>query len=331
MQTPDPKSRTREKVAALRTEAGLNTILDGIGDGFYALDRDWRIILFNGEAARHFRSPREEMIGRVLWDAIPGARETALGKLFIDTMASREMVRSETESIIFPGTWFAYRLFPLGDGLGVVFRDMTARKRAEEQRDLLTRELEHRIKNTLATVQAIAAQTFRHSGVDPRVQHDFEARLITLGNVHSVLTREHWDSAEIHEVVWSALRPHRAPDRERFHMEGPQMQLGPRSAVALSMAMHELCTNAIKHGALTAERGHVEVSWSMADGHFHLRWSEHGGAPVSPPTRRGFGTRMIEGALAAQLSGKVVIDFAPTGVVCTIDAPAEAVGDHKRA
>ena len=93
--------------------------------------------------------------------ALPGSRETALGKLFIETMASRETIRSETESVVFTGIWLAYRLFPLGDGLGVVFRDMTARKRAEAQRDLLTKELEHRIKNTLATVQSIAAQTFR--------------------------------------------------------------------------------------------------------------------------------------------------------------------------
>jgi PAS domain S-box-containing protein len=323
------QSPIAEKVAALATEAGLNTILDGIGDGFYALDRDWRIILFNCEAARHFRRTREEVLGHTLWDVIPGSRDTALGQLFRKTMASRETVKSETESIIYPGHWLAYRLFPLGDGLGVVFRDMTDRKRAEAQRDLLTKELEHRVKNTLTTVQAIAAQTFRASGIEPRLQRDFEARLITLSNVHAALTRHNWENAEIHDVVWAALRPHQPPDRARFDVEGPAMSLSPPSAVALSMAVHELCTNAVKYGALAADGGHVEVKWTLDQGRFRWCWRERGGPPVAPPRRKGFGTRMIEGALATQLSGTVVIDYQPDGVVCTIDAPLESVRDDK--
>ncbi len=114
----------------------------------------------------------------------------------------------------------AYRLFPLGDGLGVVFRDTTDRKIAEEQRDLLIKELEHRVKNTLAIVQSIAAQTFRLGGVDPAVQRVFEARLITLGNVHGVLTQQSWDSAELHDIVHSALRAHGAPDRSASRSTG---------------------------------------------------------------------------------------------------------------
>jgi len=325
--TPDLKSLIAAKVAALRSEAGLGTILDGIGEGFYAVDRDWRLILFNSEAARHFRCRPEEVLGRVLWEAFPGTRETGLGRLYYKTMASREIVRSETESIVFPGRWMAYRLFPLGDGLGVVFRDTTDRRSAEEQRDLLIKELEHRVKNTLAIVQSIAAQTFRHGGVDPAVQRVFEGRLITLANVHNVLTRQNWDSADLHEVVRSALRLHSAPDRERFTVEGPALRLGPKSAVALSMAVHELTTNAIKYGALSAETGHVDVNWSVADGRFRWSWRERGGPKVAAPKRTGFGSRMIERALAMQLSGTVAIDYAPGGVTCIIDAPFEAIGD----
>ena len=110
------------------------------------------------------------MLGRVLWEALPGARETDLAAALHKVMASRETIRSETESVVFPGRWLAYRLFPLGDGMGVVFRDITDRKRAEPQRDLLTSELHHRVKNTLAIVQSLAAQTFRHEGVEPSVQ-----------------------------------------------------------------------------------------------------------------------------------------------------------------
>jgi two-component sensor histidine kinase len=264
------------------------------------------------------------VLGRILWEAFPGTRETGLGHLYFKTMASRETIRSETESVVFRGRWMAYRLFPLGDGLGVVFRDITDRKRAEEQRDLLIRELDHRVKNTLATVQSIAAQTFRNADVDPGVQRAFEARLITLSNVHGILTQQSWDTADLHEVVWAALRPHSAPDRERFSVEGPVLRLGPKSAVAV----HELCTNAIKYGALSAETGHVDVSWRVAEERLRWRWRESGGPAVAKPVRKGFGSRMIERALAIQLSGKVAIAYDPAGVLCTIDAPLAAIRDH---
>ena len=324
---PNPKSPVAKKLAALRTEAGLATILDGIGEGFYAVDRDWRLLLFNSEAARHFRCKPEDVIGRILWEAFPGTRNTALARLFHKVMASRETIRSETESIVLKGRWMAYRLFPLGDGLGVVFRDTTDRRVAEEQRDLLIKELEHRVKNTLTIVQSIAAQTFRHGNVDPAVQRAFEGRLITLGNVQAVLTQQNWDSAELHEVVRSALRAHGAPGEQHFSIDGPEMHLSPQSAVALSMAVHELATNAMKYGALSAEAGHVDVGWSVVDGRFRWLWRERGGPRVKPPKRKGFGSRMIERALALQLSGKVAIEYAPAGVVCMVDAPLEAVRD----
>ena len=319
------RSLIAHEIAPLLTEAGLNTILNGIGDGFYALDRDWRIILFNSEAAKHFRCKPEDMLGQVLWEKLPAARYTTLGRLFVKTMESRDTVRSESESVVFPGQWISYRLFPLGDGMGVVFRDMTDRKRAESQRDLLVKELEHRVKNTLAIVQSIAAQTFRNSDVDPSVQRAFEARLITLGNVHGILTQRSWDSADMHDVVTAALRPHNAPGNERFTVEGPELRLGPKSAVALSMAVHELCTNAIKYGALSTEAGHVDVRWALEGDRLRWTWRERGGPPVAAPGRKGFGSRMIERALAMQLSAQVSIDYHPSGVECRIEAPLSAI------
>jgi two-component sensor histidine kinase len=321
------KLRVAEKLAALQTEAGLKTILDGIGEGFYALDRDWRIILFNNEAAEHFHRTPESVLGRVLWEVFPGTRDTALGQLFFSTMASRQAVRSETESIIFPGRWMAYRLFPLGEGIGAVFRDTSARKRAEEQRDLLVRELGHRVKNMLSTVQSIAAQTFRHSGVDPRLQQAFEARLVTLSKVHSVLTRQDREGADLHDVVWSAL--HNAADSTRFQVDGPVIRLGAQGAVAFSMAVHELCTNAIKYGALATNAGRVAVNWEIEETRLTWHWRESGGPPVEAPTRKGFGSRMIERALAMQLSGTAIIDYRRAGVLCTIEAPVEALRDGK--
>ena len=307
--------------------ADLMTILDGIGEGFYAVDRDWRITLFNNESTRYFGRAAKDVVGRVLWEVFPGARDTALGRQFVTTMAKRRRVKSEAGSVLIPGRWLAYRLFPLGDGMGVVFRDITDRKSAEEHRDLLTNELNHRVKNTLATVQAMAAQTFRNAGVDPRVQRTFAARLVALSNVHNVLTDQNWESADLHQVIRAALQPHAAAGRETFRVAGPQLRLRPKSAVAVSMALHELCTNAAKYGALSAETGYVILHWEVSGERFHLRWQEHGGPPVSPPRRKGFGSRLIERGLAAEFRGQVKLAYEREGVVCIIDAPVEAVRD----
>lgn len=304
----------------LAADDELATILEGIGEGFYAIDRDWRIRRFNSAAARHFGRTAQEVLGRTLWETFPGARETQLGQLFLETMASRHAVKSETSSVVVGGRWLAYRLFPLGDGMGVVFRDITDRKHAEEQRDLLVRELHHRVNNTLATVQAIASQTF--GAADASARETFEGRLQTLSRAHAALTSESWDSVELRELIFTTLRPY---DSGRFAVTGPTLRVQPKSAVALSMAIHELVTNAVKYGALSVDGGRVSIAWEVKDARFHLRWQESGGPPVSAPARAGFGSVMIERVLADQLRGGVTIGYDPTGVACEIDAPLEAV------
>lgn len=310
-------------------ENELLTILEGIGEGFYSVDRDWRVTRFNSEASRHFHLPPQDVLGRVLWDVFPNARATTLGQLFEATMRSREPVKSETESVVIEGRWLAYRLFPLGDGMGIVFRDITDRKRAEEQRDLLIGELHHRVKNTLATVQAIAGQTLRSAGVEPAVRSILDERLMTLANAHNVLTDQNWASAKLIDIVSSALKPHIPPDRNPFTLEGPDMLLRPASAVALSLAIHELCTNAIKYGSLSSDSGAVRINWSLTQERFHLTWREIGGPAVSKPSRRGFRSTMIERALASQLRGHVEIGYPPEGLICTIDAPRDEMGSSE--
>jgi PAS domain S-box-containing protein len=307
-----------------RDAAMLAAILDGMGVGLYVVDRDWRIVLFNNEAERHFGRPRHEMIGHGLWEVFPTARDTALGRQFHAAMATRQPITSETASVVMSDRWLEFRLFPAGEGLGVRFRDISDRKRAEAHRDLLIGELNHRVRNTLATVQAIAAQTLGSAGVDPGVQRALEARLIALSTVHNVLTEENWSSADLHDLVWSALRPHGA-DRPRFTVEGPGLRVRPNGAVALSMALHELCTNAIKYGALSVAAGHVSVAWTAAQDRFRLHWRESGGPAVAAPGRRGFGSRLIERGIAAELLGAAEIAYEPAGVVCTIEAPLEAI------
>lgn len=206
---------------------------------------------------------------------------------------------------------------------GVVM-DITERKRAEEHQQLLIHELNHRVKNTLATVQSIASQTLRNAGTMGEARSAMEARLFALSRAHDVLTRENWEGAGLLEIVWEAMAPYRHERETRIHMEGPDVRLSPRMALAIAMALQELATNAVKYGALSNEVGEVRIAWSVNDApdkRLHLTWSETNGPAVEIPQRRGFGTRLIERSLAQDLQGKATIDFAPAGIVCTVDAP----------
>lgn len=197
--------------------------------------------------------------------------------------------------------------------------------RAERQLTLLVNELNHRVKNTLATIQSIASQTFRGDPADARARQAFEARLFALSRAHDVLTRENWDGAELHAVVAEAIAPHAGLNRERFSVKGPIVRLAPNVALALSMAFHELCTNAAKYGALSNAAGQVAIAWSLVDAadgrRLKIRWEESGGPPVREPARIGFGSRLIRRSLAHELGGDVVIQYPETGAVCTITAP----------
>jgi PAS domain S-box-containing protein len=197
-----------------------------------------------------------------------------------------------------------------------MMRDITERTEAEELQRLMLNELNHRVKNTLATVQSVVGQTLR-SAVDlEQARHSLTARLLALARGHDVLTRESWGGADLVDIVRSAVA---AGDQRRFHIEGPHARLAPKSVLALSMTLHELFTNAAKYGALSAEAGRVAITWTRADDHLTLVWRESGGPVVEAPRRRGFGTRMIE-ALARDLNGEARLDFLAEGLVCTISS-----------
>jgi PAS domain S-box-containing protein len=214
----------------------------------------------------------------------------------------------------------------LGEQVGRVLE----RRRTEEHLRLLVNELNHRVKNSLAVVQSIAAQTIRGEDMDG-ARRAFEDRLAALAAAHDLLTSRNWQSASLREVIVKAGLGCGAPS-ERLIVTGPELRVQPRSAVSLAMAVHELCTNAVKYGAFSNDEGKVSVEWSVDasgdESRLRLLWQEEGGPTVAPPMRRGFGTRMIERALAAELGGTARIDFLPGGISCTVEAPlppAEAV------
>lgn len=203
--------------------------------------------------------------------------------------------------------------------------DITDRKRAEEHRVLLANELTHRVKNTLATIQSIVNQTLRTASSLEEARETLEARVLSLAAAHDVLTQDAWEGATLEEIVAKALAPFEAGRGSRFRAGGPAIRLPPRISLAFSMALHELATNAVKYGALSNETGHVRLSWTIVDGSMpdHLRfvWEEFDGPTVEPPTRTGFGSRMIERALAQEIDGRAEIEFRPSGVVFTAQAP----------
>jgi two-component sensor histidine kinase len=193
------------------------------------------------------------------------------------------------------------------------------RRRIERHQNLLLDELNHRVKNTLATVQAMAIQTLK--GVDLAARDAFLARLFALSGQHDLLTLDNWEGASFEGVVRRALRPYREDDKTRFTIEGPAVHLDPKRALALGMGFHELVTNAARYGALSNDSGQIAVVWTVdPDGKtLKLCWEEQGGPPVAAPQRRGFGLRLIEYGLGREIAGDVRLDFRPHGLVCEWD------------
>jgi len=220
-----------------------------------------------------------------------------------------------------------------------IISDISARKQAEtaqadhqSQLRLLINELNHRVKNTLATVQSMAAQTLRNEP-DPVVAFEkFEARLMGLSRVHDILTRESWHGAELHEVVERALRPFDEAGT-RFGIQGPPVRLQPGGALTMALILHELATNALKYGALSNPEGHVELSWTYDPATRVLEglWIESGGPQVSEPTRKGFGSRLIERSLRGELKGAAVMDYRPEGLRCALSARLPEAPDENLA
>jgi PAS domain S-box-containing protein len=204
--------------------------------------------------------------------------------------------------------------------LAGVCMDVTERKESELQRSLLVAELSHRVKNTLATVISVARQSFAGNADAEEAQRSFNARIRALGQTHSRLAETSWSGVGLETLLADELAPYSSGGNVR--LAGPAALLGPKQALTLGMAVHELATNAAKYGALSTSDGLVEVEWTVnADRQLRIRWRESGGPAVSPPSRSGFGRLLIERVLAADLGGTVQTDFAKEGLTCTIITP----------
>jgi two-component sensor histidine kinase/integral membrane sensor domain MASE1 len=195
-------------------------------------------------------------------------------------------------------------------------RELAERRRAEERQHLLINELNHRVKNTLATVQSMGAQTLRTAGSLEQAREAFVSRLMALSSAHNLLTAQRWEGAELSDLVRQALSPFL--NGHALEVSGPNVWLESSRALGMAMALHELGTNAAKYGALSVAGGQVSVTWTLDGEDVRMAWAEKGGPPVTTPERRGFGSRLIEQGLARELNGEVTLEFRPDGVRCEL-------------
>lgn len=320
------------EAAALHSLAEMRRLNDTIPVGLALLDRDMRFVSINARFASITGLPPAEHLRRQPREVLPpGIAETLADacRIVIETgqPAIDLPIRAEAPGEIRNERHFLASCHPALDGaqrvtgVSIVMQDVTDRVRAETARELLVRELNHRVKNTLATVQSIVASTLRQAGDSPaRIGTTLSARLQALARAHDLLTAREWQSADLAEVVQAALAPWLQGTPQRILIDGPiGVSLRPGQAQAVVLAMHELATNAVKYGALSVPEGRVGLIWEAEPGEpVRLRWIESGGPLVTEPapTRRGFGTRMLERALAADLgSGSTVrLHFAPQGL-----------------
>jgi two-component sensor histidine kinase len=204
--------------------------------------------------------------------------------------------------------------------------DAEHREIADRLQKLILEELHHRIKNTLATVSAIASQSLRTATSIEHGQHAIESRLLALGRAHDLLLQARWSSSGLTHIVRSATEPYDIEGEGKFSIAGPDLQITSGAVIALAMTLNELCTNTTKFGALSVPSGRVAIAWTVDDKNqrLHLTWRETGGPEVHAPTRRSFGTRMIE-TLGKQLNGKVEMAYDPKGLVYSLDVPLSSL------
>lgn len=310
----------------------LEAVLDNATVSIFLMDHRQHCIYMNKAAEEltgyTFAEVRE--LDRPLHDIVhhtyPDGRPFPLEECAIDrAFPEHNKVQGEEIFVHKDGSFYpvGFTASPIRDeasdtiGTIIEVRDIREERLARERQRLLINELNHRVKNTLATVQSLAWQTFRK--IDPGVLDRFNGRLAAVSKAYNILTETAWHRASLRQVVGVALELF---PRERIEITGPDLDLDPKVAVSLSMALHELGTNAIKHGALSVPSGRVALrweTWNVADGPLlDLTWEETGGPAVSSPGRRGFGSRLIERQLALEFGGSAELDFRTSGLFCHI-------------
>ncbi|HET7266697.1 MAG TPA: chemotaxis protein CheB [Oleiagrimonas sp.] len=324
----------------LNTEhARLAAIVNSSRDAIFGFSLNDRITSWNPSAERIFGLSPEQVIGNRLQMLRPAEVSTDAETFFESHKRAHRMPEFEMTWVRPDGGTVPLEInySPVRDDDGtliagkIIARDITERYQSERHMEMMLGELSHRVKNTLASVQAIALQTLASTQSLPQFRKAFIARLLALSNTHNLLASDAWKGARLSEIINSELAPYQH-DGQRVTLHGDKLKLDSKAALALGMAIHELATNAGKYGALSVAEGQVEVAWKTREsrGHtwLHMVWTESDGPRVKKPTRHGFGTRLITDGIVYELGGEVKLEYPATGVTCTFDVPLGKAGDQ---
>jgi two-component system CheB/CheR fusion protein len=320
--------------------ARLAAIVNSSRDAIFGFSLDERITSWNASAERIFGLSSAQVVGQPLNLLLPPDPSEDTKKFFVSHERSQRLAEFEMTWVRPNGEPVPLSLSysPVWGHDGTLFagkliaRDITERVRAARHTELMLAELNHRVKNTLATVQAIAHQTLATAPDLDTFKEGFLARLLALSHTHNLLARDAWTGAPLTGIVNNELAPYRqgsdtGGNDARVQLQGEEISLQPKQALALSMALHELATNAGKYGSLSVPAGRVTVTWTtrkkVQRQWLYLQWTESGGPAVAPPTHRGFGSRLIEEGVPYELDGEVTHEFHSSGVTCTIDVPLD--------
>ncbi len=316
-------------VRAEEAQARLSAVVETSRDMIISVAPGGTILTWNAGAARMFGYTAAETVGKSLKMLVPDELDDHAR--IVDTMARLGSIQLETVRVAKDGRRIdvlisasTVRMSDGTRGTSAIYTDISGRRRSEARQRTLINELNHRVKNTLATIQSIAAHTFRGEAHAQAVR-TFTARMIGLSEAHNILTVSSWEDAGLADIAERVIAPHQMEGAARFRCAGPPVRLAPRGALALALALHELCTNAAKYGALSNAEGLVDIVWRIEAGAGGRRlafcWTESGGPPVEPPTRPGFGTRLVRGVLSDDLGAQVTLKYEAAGFICEFDAP----------
>lgn len=320
-------------VALLQREDQFRTLADSIPQLAWMADGDGQIFWFNQRWFDYTGASLQDMQG-------PGWRKVHHPDHADRMLASlrHSFQTGEPWEDTFPlrgadgqYRWFLSRALPIRDPAGAVVRwfgthtDISEQKQTEERQRLLVNELNHRVKNTLAVIQSIAAVTSRSASNAAAFSASFIARIVGIARTHDLLTASHWEGASLRDVLWNELAPYDTDAARRVGLHGEPVHLSPKIAVTLGMVVHEMATNAAKYGALSQAEGRVDVTWWVRQEagaqRLHLEWTESDGPPMPTLGRQGFGSRLILQSVQRDLEGAVKFDYRPDGLHCVFEFP----------
>jgi PAS domain S-box-containing protein len=327
----------REKLDAQRSEQRIRfqaRLLDAVHEAVIGTDPTGIVLYWNRFAEGLYGWTAEEAVGRNILDLTPAKEvlrdaEAALARLRRGEPRSGEKSLRRRDGSSFTGHVSDAPVYDEAGRLvaivGISY-DISERKEAEEKQALLVRELHHRVKNTLTTVQAIMGSTARVAQTTEEFQQAFTARIASLARTHSLLTDAKWQSVQFRDLLRAELEPYDDGSEKRIILSGPPVELPSELVVPIGMAVHELTTNAAKHGSLAEFGGRVEVHWTVTNEtprHLRWVWNEHDGPPVELPTREGFGSRLLNRVITVQTGADVKVHYDPDGLRVTVAVPLE--------